>query len=621
MSTLPVPNYTATAYQRVIAEPLGGSREVFYYMNNFPSDIYIKAPDTHLYALMRSILGDSGVNLMAKQFYQTNAQTNEMSLDVTDLDNFFSNPFGFSRNASESYTPPTTPVTAQVEQQIRSADSSYFSRAVNYINGARAGNTPLGMQKVAEAGLGYGVEVIENYQWLYDQWSDLPLGLPYFGQTLSTNEFIILPQPEISATQTIMLTLVGTVTGGYINFGFGRNNQPDVVPANDPSWTTGSVTYPAPAQASRDAIRTAIEPLPGVGVGNVNVTGNPGGPWYINFQGAIDIDSIQLLNIYNNLTGSNVVLYIDTLYGVLEANQEIINVDSQDAYTLFNALSNIQPVNSFPTLSPNSGIYAQVLWNNVYGSSQYNEVVRFVTGNPAITWPDYTPYWIQASEEVQAPRIFKDVYYNYQGWHNINSITASTTGTQAIQTANQNIFNPQIIQTFPPLQAAANYAEPLFVTSSEEDPTGDIDAYINHIYPIEYENVPGAPSLNYTQQYWLSQPGTGQDWLIIELGTPQAVNYITMDIVQAPLQVDIFYDTYDDTTTMNFVQVTPIIPYSNVLTTTASNNTIASLALTFSNSLQQMIFSRRYQILFTRLSGYNGTIQVQNLRLGRNVAS
>jgi hypothetical protein len=178
-----------------------------------------------------------------------------------------------------------------------------------------------------------------------------------------------------------------------------------------------------------------------------------------------------------------------------------------------------------------------------------------------------------------------------------------------------------VIQTFPPLQAAANYAEPLFVTSSEIDSGDKIDAYVNRIYPIEYENIPGAPPINNAQQYWLSQPSTGQDWLIIELGTPQAVNYITMDVLQVPLQIDIFYDTYDDVTPMNFVQVTPILPYTNVLANSTTGTAIASMALTFSNSLQQMVYTRRIQILFSRLNGYAGIVQVANLRLGRNVSS
>lgn len=94
-----------------------------------------------------------------------------------------------------------------------------------------------------------------------------------------------------------------------------------------------------------------------------------------------------------------------------------------------------------------------------------------------------------------------------------------------------------------------------------------------------------------------------------------------MDVLQVPLQIDIFYDTYDDATPMNFVQVTPILPYTNVLANSTTGTAIASMALTFSNSLQQIVYTRRIQILFTRLNGYAGVVQVANLRLGRNVSS
>jgi hypothetical protein len=589
-------------------------------MANFPPEIYTLSPDTNLYAFMRSILGDSGVNLIAKQYYEARQTLEEMGLDLTNLDAFFSNPLGFLRNPEEVYSPPSSPVIFQDESQIRSQDASFFSRAVNYIKGARAGNTPLGMQLVASAGLGQGVEIIENYKWLFDQHSDNPLGIPYFGQTLSPQEFIVLPLPEFSQQITLEVSIGGNPTGGTIGFYWGRANQPSVL-ANDGSWTTAAPATQVPFNASSTQLTQYLEWVPGIG--NTLVTGGPGPqyPWYISrdqsIQGDIDLDSIQLLNIYNNLTGENPVIYVNTLYGSLEANEQTININSEDTYYMLDALDNIRPVNSIVTVYPNSSIYTRTLWNNISATSEYAEVVRFVTGNSTISWPSsLAKFWIQSSTEVQAPRIYKDLQYNYQGFHNISSITASTVGVSVDTTQTNSI------QIYNPTGALADFPEPLFVTASEENESGvvGIGAYINSIYPIEYADAPGAPTIIYTQTSWQSQPGSGQDWLEIDLGEAQACNYISFDVGINPLQIDIFYDTYDDLGDRNYVQVSPILPYNNVLGPNLSAQPFASIELAFCNSLSQIVFARRLLVVFTRLAGYTGNVTVQNLRIARNIS-
>jgi hypothetical protein len=622
-NTISAPTFVASVLQGIIAEPLGGSRETFYYINEvFPDAIYRKSPSTNLYALMDALFGDAGLGFIQKQYFQARLILQEMGLDLTDLDSFFANPFGFQRSLTETYTPPNGPITFQQEQSLRSRDSGYYSRALNYLQGARAGNTPLGMQKVAEAGLGHGVAIVENYKYFYDQHSDAPMGLPYYGQTASTNEFIIIPTPEVSTTPVIELQIEGVPTGGEIIFSYGLLGQPDSVSNTDLTWVaplinTASVGY----LADRNMMMNAIGSLAQVGAENVYVTGEPGGPWYINFQGNIDTDSIQLLNIYNNLTGNDVVLYITTLYGVLNANQEQINTTSENIYTLFQALKRIKPVNSFPTLYPGAGVYRNVFWQSVTATTEFNEVVRFVTGNPAISWPSPPPdkYWIEASVEKQAPRVYKDIQYAYAGWHNIGSITASTQGT----TTNLPTANGPVVTNYTAAQALANYPEPLWVTSSEASNMG-FDSYIQGIYPIEYASLSGAPPIAYTNHFWVSQPapvGTNnaQEFLIIDFGVVQAVNYLTFDMVPNAIQVDVFYDTFDDSNTMNFVQVTPIVPYNNVVTGVSNNSPIITMGLAFSNSLSQVIFTRRIKIVFTRLSAFTGQIAVQNLRLGRVV--
>lgn len=611
LTTQPVPSHTVTVGQNILAEPINGTQDIFYYLENFPESVYRKSPETNLYKFMLSLMGPSGVGLVGKQIYEQRQTLEELGLSAEALDEFFGNPLGFARKFNEIYVTHQNPITPLIEQTMRSADSTFFARSVNYLSGARAGNTPLGIEKVAMAGLGYGAEVIENYKFLYDQHSDLPLGLPRYGQTLSTEEFIIIPQPEVSVTPTLNIKLVAA-SGGHISIGFGRSEQPTTIAVNDESWLPPNqqklVTI-SPT-ASRLEVQEALEELPNIGKENVSVVGVAGN-WYITFQNKIDTDNIGLLNIYNYMTKGTI--YLTTYYGFVETNEESINVNSSDAYTMLSALNNTKPVDSIPTIYPNSGAFRRVFWKNVVGSSEYSEGVKFVTGLAAITWPtNQTKFWVRPSEEKQSLRINKDVQYGYQGWHNVSSVTASSVGVKVTE----NESKP--VEVYEANAVLADYPEPLWVTSSNE--SENIELFIDGIYPIEYSSLPGMAPINFKQHFWISTEREGTEFLEIDLGTTQAVNYINFDITYNPIRVDVFYNALDSETERNYVPVTPVLPYNNVLTNVVSESPKASVELAFSNSLKQMVFTRQIKIQFTRASGFKGQIEVANLRLGRNIS-
>jgi hypothetical protein len=489
-NTVTVSTYQDTVDQKFQIEPLGGPKDVFYYLDRFPDEIYHKSPDTHLYKYMRAMLGESGVNWLRKNHLEARLLLEELGIDLFDLDQFFGNIFSFGRIVEESFDDdPFGVISKEVWEEIRAKNARYRNRALDFINGARAGNTPFGMRLAAKAGLGHDVEIIENYKYLYDVHSDRPLGLTYFGKTTSTEEMIVLPRREV------------TDSG----------------------------------------------------------------------------DSV------------------DDLY-------EITPVDQRH---LQEAVDQIRPQTTIMTIADGRGIRARTNWQTMYATSEYTQVVRYVTGTSEVQWPNTSATsWIVEQVEKESLRVANDLQHHYTGFHNIIAVEASSTD----------------IGTNLASGALADYAEPLLVTSSTELQDGKAVSFINGIYPTSYQDLPGAPPIRYNNTQWSSLSKTGEDTLTIHFPSIKAVNYLTFDISQAPIQIDIEYDAYDEDTSL-WVPVTPLPPYSNILTAVDSDqNPWASIGLSFANSLGNNIFTRSLKIHFTRLGSYAGSVQVKNLRAARSAA-
>lgn len=628
-----LPTFQDGVNQNFQVEILGGPQDVFSYLNNFPEEVYTKSPDTRLYKFMRVMLGDSGVNLIRKQYLQARLDIEELGLDVFDLDAFFGDPLGFGRIFNEAVAPITGPLIRQADNQVRSQNASYRNRAINYISGARAGNTPEGMRLIAKAGVGHDVEIVENYRWLYDQHTDDYLGIPYLGRTLSTEEFIVLPSREVSTTVVQEITIGGNPNqansgnfqlkvNGLTNGNYTYTTQVVTFAGYDGSghptytYTPNTVTTNLlPWNATRTQIRLALETI--LGVGNVQVNGGPGPniPWQVRFGGNLDQTNVPPIIIVNDSLsysggGSTIFINVSQLEGGPEVNEEIATFSASDRHNLISALDHIKPVTSIVTVQDGQGKRSRTNFSSITASSEYTESIRFVTGTTAVAWPTGSDkYWIKAQVENQAPRISKDLQYHYQGFHNIKTISATSSRMGS---------DVDPLEIFEAARAVAAYAEPLFVTSADLG-----GSYINGIYPIEYQGLPGTPAVGYMDQFWESATNNGTiEDLIVNLGSAQAINYVSLDIGRAPIQINVAYDTMDDPNFSNFVPVTPVAPYSNVIapSTDQAHNAWTPIGLEFTNAKKQLIFASKLRISFTRLNNYQGSVQVRNLRIGRNVS-
>jgi hypothetical protein len=491
-----IPTVRDTVDQNFLLEPLNGPQDVIYYLGRFPEEIYHKSPDSHLYKFMRAMLGENGVNWVKKNYLEARLLLEEIGIDLFDLDRFYGNIFQFGRIVEESFDDdPYGLIDKDTWEKIKAKNTRYRNRAMDFITGARAGNTPYGMRLVAKSGLGHDVEIHENYKYLYDLHSDDPLGLERIGKTTSTEEMIILPRREVGDTT--------------------------------------------------------------------------------------------------------------------ESSDEVYEILPQDQYHLQQAVDRIRPQTTIMTLASARGVRQRTNWVDLYATSEYTEVVRYVTGNPNIQWPqpdlDHPTLWIESQVEKEAPRIANDLQHHHTSFHD-SSITASSEELTADGTV-------------PASRALAEYPNPLLVSSTTELANGKLASFIDGIYPTEYESLPGAQKITYrTNQYWSSLQRAGEESLTLAFNELKGVNYVSFDIAKAPVEICIEYDAYDEDTSL-YVGVTPTEPYSNIISEDAQSgqNPWASLGLTFTNRQGNIILTRSLKLRFIRLGDYEGSIQVKNLRAGRNV--
>lgn len=226
-NTVTTPDVTDTVNQQFFLPPQNGPANPVSYLDTFPDEVYNKALDSHLVKLMYAALGPSGVGWIHKNYLAARLLLEDFGVETVDLDKFYGDPIGFGRILEEMYEEdPSGTIPPDKWEEIKSKDAKYRGRAIDFVNGARAGNTLFGMHLVAKSGLGHEVEVVENYKYIYDQLSDDPIGVTNYGATNSTEEFVVFPRRELPVTETQTITVNDNPTSGYFSLIFpGSNND------------------------------------------------------------------------------------------------------------------------------------------------------------------------------------------------------------------------------------------------------------------------------------------------------------------------------------------------------------------------------------------------------------
>lgn len=237
-----VPGFIVNVGNNPIVEPLGGPLDVSTLMDRFPIELYDLGKDTHLYRLLTALVGDSGSGLLAKQAYAARLLLEGSLLTFSEIDNFYTQTFKFSRIKSELYPidpatglpfdPVSDALTTAIWNMLEQADNSYKQRVQNFFNATRLGNSPGGIELAALSATGVHIDAIENYKAIYDTLSDDPLNITVQGITVSPNEFILTPR---------VTDLNGSVdTGVAYTTNLAKHYDPI---GNVTTWTTASTAY------------------------------------------------------------------------------------------------------------------------------------------------------------------------------------------------------------------------------------------------------------------------------------------------------------------------------------------------------------------------------------------
>lgn len=644
------PTYTGFLSGNLTVEPLGGPKNVKLYTDRFPDEIYHKAPESHLIRFLTALIGPAGIGSLRKDSLNARLILEASGLELFDLDSFYANPLSFPRILEESYLEdPSGLLPSEALAQIRSTDSRYKNRVLDFISGAKAGNSPFGMRLVAKSGLGHDAQIIENYKYLFDQHSDDPIGFDYYGKTLSTEEMIVLPSREVSRSEVQTVEITGDPTGGNFTLVY-----------------KGRVTATIDWDADSLQVQEKLEDLPTIGQDNVQVTGGPAplNPFIITFRGALAGEDVFQLRSGNTLSGGvTPKVLIATRSGGYESWDETVNISSRLKKNLQEALDRVKPMTTIPTLSAGKGTQSRQIWNKAFASSEYNEVIRYVTGTSKVAWPTVDKvFWIERDVEKEAPRAPQELRHHYEGFHNVKSVASyyeTALDLEGYQTG--PVPTSDHIGQFGPPQTSipsfdflrqqdddslvytadrslADYFEPLLITNSTVSDTDVKQKQLfNGIYPSDYIDLPGVPPVLYKdEQFWASEERTkGAEYLEIDLGRVCAVNFLAFEMTKKPVDIGIDYDILDLGPEREFIPVHPSFDSEfNTSTTFEPNdqNPWNYLEFFFENALGQIPFTRYIRISLKRqnnalqrfLTTPSGeqlpwSIEVKNLRIGRNL--
>lgn len=665
-NTVIAPDFTDTVNQTFFIEPQSGPQDPVTYLDRFPETVYNKAPDSTLVSIMYALLGPAGMGALLQNYLLARLDIEANGLSTFDLDELYANPFSFSRIAQETYENDPTGLLSNAQwEKIREADASYRNRAIDYLKAVRAGGTLQGITLAAKSGLNRPVEVVENYRALYDNFSDRPLGLEFLGLTRSTEEVIVLPRQNRPQSSAQIVTFVGTAVKGTFTISLPMGSETNS--------TTGELAY----NATNNTVQLALETLPIIGPNNVVVTGGPfpAQSMEIAFTGDLADTPIPDLLVLPTPEGGNAMLDINgKLVNVLLEDKQVgVSADGEEAaispadwhYATI-AINNIKPVTTIVTPGKAPGVTQRQIANNIFSGSSFTEVLRYVTGSTAVQWPPLdTTHWIESAKEHEAPVAQFGQQSKYSSFHNIANAVAytesaledpeyetSSWASVQFEYTDEHIGPYSIVQkalfpflapytdpsyVFAAALSEANPPEPLTIQSvvnGNDSAVGLIDG----IYPTDYQSLPGVPKITTTNSFWSStERPEGDDYLELDLGTVQTVNYISFEGSSKPYDIDVAYDLLDMAPKRRFQEVTfrnqteaPSI--LNLGYNAANQNPWTSVTLNFTTSLGTPIFTRFIRLKFSRRLGGqtpfknpDGTlipysIEVRNLRIGRNIS-
>lgn len=558
-----LPTFTQQVDQTVFIEPLGGPSDPASLLDRFPDELYDKSSETHFMRFMYSLLGPAGVGWIKKQYLDAKLKLYAQGFDTFDIERYYGDPFGFGRVLLEQLPDdPSNLLTREQWDAIKTRDESYRNRAIAFFNAARAGNSPLGMELAAQSGLNHAVFIIENYRYLFDLHSDEPLGLSHYGTTYGTEEFIVVPRQDTSASEIQVISFANTTAiSGTFMLSF-----------------KGQTTPPIAWDASYFDVEAALQKLGVIGDNGVSVTGGPSpNPFVVTFTGPLSAQDVPQITVASSLQdnlGGSVSMSVRTLVGGVEPVDEVVHMSDEYQHNMQSAIDFLRPVNSVPTVSSGEATRTRQDFRTVHASSQYTEVIKFVTGSEDIAWPEPDSLnWIEPGKEKEARRIQGDLQQHYTAYHTPAGITAYTDGAlddpdyeelvgvlANYKSEHIGQYGPAQVNLFPFLsseiddsfvfsstKALPPCSQPMEVTTQDDETVSPLIG--GTVAAASIDNDGSGSIVIQSQRWWssLERNAPAADFLEIDLGLVRVVNWISFDITRKPFAISLDFDYLDRT--------------------------------------------------------------------------
>lgn len=573
------PTFTQQVDQTVFIEPLGGPNNPLSILDRFPDALYSKSPETHFIKFMYSLLGPAGVGWIKKQYLDAKLAIYAHGFNTFSIEKYYGDPFKFGRILTEQLAEdPEGLLTREEWDSIKAKDESYRSRSITFFNAARAGGTPEGMELAAQSGLNHAAFIVENYKYLFDQHSDEPLGLSYYGRTQSTEEFIIVPRQETSQSEQQIISF-DEVFGTEGTFQLEFNGQ-----------RTGLLLY----NANNFEVETALQGLKNIGTGGVKVLGGPNpNAFVVTFTGLNSNQQLPQIVALSNVTYKRnigavgigeeykyepfvrepVAMSVRTLVGGVNPVDEVVTLSDEFQHNAQTAIDYLRPLASLPTPYHGGGTRTRQYYSNIHSSSNYVEGVKYVTGSENVKWPEPDSLnWIEPGKEKESKRIEGDLQAHYTSYHSISGVTAYTDGALEdpeyknltsilanYKSEHIGRYDPRAAEEFPFLKGLMDdslvYAAgkaippcsiPQEITSNFEG--NSLNPFIGGILYAAAIDADGSASINLSSQNWwssLERHAPAADFLEVDLGETRVVNWMTFEVTRKPCLITLDYDHYD----------------------------------------------------------------------------